>query len=99
VLGTVFYLDFKAKNDEAAAMCRSVTCDRGDVARHNDLVDRAHGSRTLGYVSFGAGTVALAGGAVLYLTSEPSPGSTGGALRLRPLFGSGLTGVSAAGSF
>ena len=99
VLGTIFYLDFKSKNDEAAGMCRGFTCDRAGVERHNHLVDRAQSSRTLSYLSFGAGTLALGAAAILYFTSEPSPVASGGALELRPLIGSGLTGLSASGRF
>ena len=99
VLGTIFYLDFKSKNDEAASMCRAFTCDRKGVERHNDLVDRAQASRTLSYLSFGAGTLALGAATILYLTSEPSSVESGGAVELRPLIGSGLTGLSASGSF
>jgi hypothetical protein len=99
VLGTIFYLDFKSKNDEAAGMCRAYACDRRGVERHNDLVDRAQASRTLSYVSFGAGTLALGAATVLYLTSEPSSVESGSALELRPLIGSGLTGLSARGRF
>jgi hypothetical protein len=100
VLGTIFYLDFKSKNDQAASMCRAFPCDRRGVTRHNDLVDRAQASRTLSYLSFGAGTLALGAAAILYFTSEPSsPVESGGAVELRPLIGSGLTGLSASGSF
>jgi hypothetical protein len=99
VLGTIFYFDFKSKNDEAASMCRASSCDRAAIERHNDLVDRAQSSRTLSYLSFGAGTLALGTAAILYFTSEPSPVESGGVLELRPWIGSRVTGLSASGSF
>jgi hypothetical protein len=99
VLGTIFYFDFKSKNDQAASMCRAFSCDRAGIERHNDLVDRAQSSRTLSYLSFGAGTLALGTAAILYFTSEPSPVESGSVLELRPLIGSRVTGLSASGSF
>lgn len=98
VLGTVFYFDFKSKNSDAAAMCRTA-CSRTEVSEHNELVDRAQTSRKLSYVGFGLGALALGAGAVLYFTTDDSSPETARSLELSPVIGGDFTGLGARGRF
>lgn len=98
LLGTIFYLDFKSKNDKAASICQDSVCAQSEIDRHNGLVDDAQRARTLSYLNFGAAALAFGTGAVLYVTSD-SPSVARRDLELAPAVGPGLAGLSARGSF
>jgi hypothetical protein len=82
VLGTVFGLRAKSKNDDSLAQCRSNDATACTQEGKN-LRDSAHSAATLSTVSFGVGVAAVAGGLALYFTA-PSPGSSTAAVRVGP---------------
>lgn len=99
-VGTVFGLKAKSTYNDAVDGCDAEhQCPQGSL----DKADDASSQATLSTVSFIAGGVLLAGGAVLYLTApriaaaSGSPGSTGNMqVSLR---GPGLAGVTLGGAF
>ena len=98
LLGTIFYLDFKSKNDKAASLCQVEPCQLSEVDRHNGLVDDAQRARTLSYLNFGAAALSIGAGVVLYMASD-SPSVAKREVELAPALGPGLAGLSARGRF
>lgn len=56
--------------DDAKSICPMVSCDRS--AEANDLIDRGERNALYANIAFGVSAVAVAGAAVLWLTSPPS---------------------------
>ena len=99
-VGTVFGLKAKSTYNDAVGGCNAEhQCPQGSL----DKADDASSQATLSTVSFIAGGVLLAGGAVLYLTAprvaatSGSSGSTGNIHVSLP--GPGLAGVTLGGAF
>ena len=71
--GTVFLLRYDSANDEAKAICpNSVTCPRGKIDRHDQLVGDAKAARIGTFVGFGVGGVALTAALVSFLVPSSS---------------------------
>ena len=71
--GTVFLLKYNSANDEAKAICpNSVTCPRGKIDRHDELVGDAKAARVGTFVGFGVGGVALTAALVTFLVPSSS---------------------------
>jgi hypothetical protein len=71
--GTVFLLKYNSANDEAKAICpNSVTCPRGSIDRHDELVGDAKAARVGTFVGFGIGGVALTAALVSFLVPSYS---------------------------
>jgi hypothetical protein len=69
-VGTIFFFDYRDKNDAAKAICRSgEDCPEGSASEHADLVSDAKRARTVTYVGWGVGVAGLAGAAALWLTA------------------------------
>lgn len=106
--GTVFGLQAKSKDSDADANCRP-----GDPGRCNqtgvDLGREAEDAATLSTIAFGVGTLALAGGIILYATApSDSSGAEGSQarkaqrrklVRLAPLLAPGHAGMFVGGNF
>jgi hypothetical protein len=92
VVGTVFALSAKSKNDSALAICvdNPGMCPVDDVARHDSLVDSARSARTGAYVGFGVGGAALVAGAVVFLTA---PAKTNASTGIAPLMSRDVLGL------
>jgi hypothetical protein len=92
VVGTVFALSAKSKNDSALAICTDNPggCPPGEIARHDSLIDSAKSARTGSYVGFGVGGAALVAGAVVFLTA---PTKTSGGTAIAPLAGGDVLGL------
>jgi hypothetical protein len=73
VVGTVFGLSAKSKNDGATAHCGGDVCDATGIAS----LDDARRAATFSTIGFAAGGAALAGGLVLYLLAPRGPSTTG----------------------
>jgi hypothetical protein len=104
VAGTVFFLNYKSKNDDAKDVCPSGRdCPPGSADRHADLIDDARSARTLTYVGWGVGAAALAGAAALYFTAPKTeaPPTAARAARLTfvPAVAPGHFGAELSGSF
>ncbi len=69
--GVGLFIGLKAKSrfDESESHCVGNACDKEGLAIRDDAVGRAE----LGSVVLGVGVLAIAGGAVLYLTAPSSP--------------------------
>jgi hypothetical protein len=76
-VGTVFGLRASSKSDEAARHCDGAACDPPGVP----LRDDARAAANVSTVAFAAGGVALAVGAIVFLTAPRAPPrvSVGGA--------------------
>lgn len=75
VVGSIFGLRAKSKNDDANSNCRPddpTRCTSTGVS----LSDDAHSAATISTIAFIAGGAALVGGAVLWLTAPKEPSST-----------------------
>jgi hypothetical protein len=100
VLGSVFGLQAKSKNDQAlqSQNCRtSSVCDQQGLNLTND----AKNSATISTIAFAVGGVAVAGGLVLWLTapsSSPRPAATTG-LRVTPQIAPTYGGVTMEGAW
>jgi serine/threonine-protein kinase len=103
VVGTVFGLEAKSKQNQSAAQCRSnapTECNQTGV----DLRHQGHSAATLANVGFGVGALGLIGGAILYFTapsnSTPStPSSDVRHLTLRPVVGAQSSSLLVSGTF
>lgn len=94
-LGTFFGLDTFSKRDERDRHCAGSVCDAEGMRLH----DEAGTSATISTIAFGAGAVALAAGAYLFLAT-PSPKSGGGTeARLAPQIAIGPSGALLRGAF
>jgi tetratricopeptide (TPR) repeat protein len=93
-VATVFALQAKSKDDESNKYCtgRQCTDERGP-----ELADDAVSAANISTVTFGAGMVALLGGALLYFAG-PSGGASGSAARPAPRAGVGMASLRAAPS-
>jgi hypothetical protein len=101
-VGTIFFFNYRSKNDDAKAICPSgVDCEPGSAARHEELVDEASTARTITYLGWGLGAAALGGAAVLYLTapSNENPQTAAASFRIRPSVAPGAFGASIDGRF
>jgi hypothetical protein len=103
-VGTVFSLGAKSSWDDSRSHCNALNeCDDTGFSQVGD----AQSKGTLATVLIGAGVAAVAAGAVLYFTApqveEPEPASAPAsqptALRLVPVLGGGVTGLSLGGRF
>lgn len=104
VAGTVFFLNYQSKNDDAKDICPSGNdCPPGSANRHADLIDDARSARTLTYVGWGVGAAALAGAAALYFTApktEAAPtAARAGKLSFVPAVAPGHYCAELSGSF
>jgi hypothetical protein len=96
-VGTVFGLVTTSKNNQAKGLCPTTFCStEAQLDQHASLVDSARSARTGSIIGFAVGGVALVSGATLLLTA---PSAHREALRLAPVVGLGLLGVSAAGDW
>ncbi len=97
--GTAFLLAYNSKNDEAKGVCAAnpSNCPMPDILRRDALRDEASSRRTFAFIGYGAGGVALLGGALLYFLA-PSDG-TGVGLYASPLIAKDAVGASFLGSF
>jgi hypothetical protein len=92
-IGTVFGLQAKSKNDEALQPQNcptSMRCNQNGLS----LTDDAKSAATISTIGFVAGGVALAAGAVLWITA-PSKGG----VHVAPSMGSTFQGATVAGRF
>jgi hypothetical protein len=104
VAGTVFFFNYKSKNDDAKDVCPSGSdCPPGSADRHADLIDDARSARTLTYVGWGVGAAALAGAAALYFTAPkteaPPTAARARTLNFVPAVAPGHFGAELSGSF
>jgi hypothetical protein len=68
--GAFFGWRYLSKNSDAKHTCpESFACPVDEIAAHQELVDQARAARNLSYVGFGVGAAALAGAAVVLLTT------------------------------
>lgn len=95
VVGSVFGLNAKSKNDEAADMCSGTVCRD---PRAIPLTSDAQAAATVSTIAFAAGGVALAGGAALYFLAPKKP-SGGTGLQVAPQVGLGSAGLVLGGSW
>ncbi|HLK41297.1 MAG TPA: hypothetical protein VKU41_31315 [Polyangiaceae bacterium] len=96
VVGSVFGLEAQSKNSDALKPqnCRTSTlCSPNGLS----LTDDAKNAATISTVAFVAGGVAVAAGAVIWLTAPRAAASTG--LRAVPVVGLGYGGVAVGGGF
>jgi hypothetical protein len=93
-LGAFFGVQAMNKKDEAG--CDASACPTPASA---GLYEDAQGAGTLSTIAFAVGGVALAGGAVLYLTAPSASESAGSALRAQASVGPGLVTLHAGGRF
>lgn len=101
-VGTVFFLSYKSKNDDAKAVCAgSADCPEGSAAQHASLVDDARSARTLTYVGWGVGVAGLGAAAVLYFTAPKGeqPQTARTSPWIAPVVGPGHVGASITGAF
>ncbi len=99
-VGTVFGLKAKSTYNDAVGSCNAEhQCPQGSL----DKADDASSQATLSTVSFVAGGVLLAGGAVLYLTAPRAAATSGSAGKAGymhvSLGGPGLAGMTLGGAF
>jgi len=83
VVGTIFGVDALQKNNDAKDICGDDTSCPSQAGE--DLSDDAQQAALVSTIGFVAGGVALAGGAVLYLTAPD--GSEAGRMQLSPIAG------------
>lgn len=99
--GTGFALKYKAKNDDAEAICQGSVCTADDIAEHDQLVQDARASRTGMMISFGVAGASFIGVAAAIWGPwwrQLERGPT--AVKAAPVIGpNGTWGVSAEGSF
>lgn len=67
-LGIALGVSAKSLEDDAAAICPTISCDRAEES--NALIDRGKTRALYANVSFGVGAGAIVGAAVLWLTSS-----------------------------
>lgn len=94
VVGSIFGLETLSKHSDAQGECQGNACTPGGLADVND----GKSAGNVSTIAFVVGGVALAGGAVLWLTA-PSSRSTVGALGVVPLIGRGTGGLSLHGDW
>ena len=99
-LGTVFGLKAKSTYNDAVSSCNA---DHQCTQSGLDKADDASSQATVSTISFIAGGVLLAGGAVLYLTAPRAAPTTGSAAPARKvhvsLGGPGVAGMTLGGAF
>jgi hypothetical protein len=92
-VGTVYGLKAMSKNSDAEKTCSGATCsDRAGV----ELTEEAKDAALISNVAFGAGTVLLAAGVVLFVTLPSEESKT---VALAPVIAPGGGGVSLSGAF
>jgi hypothetical protein len=92
-VGTVYGLKAMSKNSDAEKTCSGATCsDRAGV----ELTEEAEDAALISNIAFGAGTVLLAAGVVLFITLPAEESKT---VALAPVLAPGGGGVSLSGAF
>ena len=91
-LGAVFGLETFSTRDERDRHCAGTVCDAEGIRLH----DEAGTSATISTIAFGAGAVALAAGAYLFVTAPRANAPSGTEARLAPRIAIGPTGVHGA---
>ncbi len=95
VVGAVFSLTAKSRNDSALSVCADnpSACSQADIARHGSLVSDAQSARTVGYLGLGIGGAALVSGAAVFFTAPKQRA----AVTVHPLVADGAVGATIAG--
>ena len=103
VVGTVFGLTAKSKNDDAGKSCAGSACRSQDAVA---LTDDARSAATMSTVSFILGGALIGGGAALYFLAPPSGGKRSAvpseretAIRITPQVGPHMAGLTIGGGF
>jgi hypothetical protein len=95
-LGLGAFFGVQAMNAKSDAGCDGNSCP--DSASKSSYED-AQRAGTISTIAFAIGGVALAGGAVLYLTAPSSPEQARAAIRAQAAIGPGLVQLQAGGRF
>ncbi len=96
VVGSVFGLSAKSKNDEANdEHCQDNLCNQKGL----DLTTEAQDAATISTIGFAFGGLALAGGIALYLTAPSDSPKTAHSLKVAPLVGRRTQGIFVGGTF
>jgi len=73
-LGAVFGFKTRSEDQEARGVCPTGVCaSQSEIAHHDQLVADAKSHRTYAIVGLAGGGVALAAGAILFLTAARAP--------------------------
>ncbi len=97
--GFIFAVAYDAKNEWASNVCREHPrdCPPSDLGRHDVLLDEARANRTLAYVGFSVGSLALLTGGLLYFTAPPH--SARSSWRATPFIGESSYGAALGGTW
>lgn len=99
VLGTVFGLQAKSKNDESKNYCRSEGADLLCQDQGLTLVDEAKSAATISTVSFIAGGALAVTGLVLFLTAPSNKNNSALGVRAVATLGPGFSGARIEGAW
>lgn len=97
--GLLFELQRSSKESDRDAICPSNKCTVDEAKRIEELNDEVSSAAKAETISFVAGGVLLAGGAILWLTAPSEKPQTSRRVLLGPMIANGRYGLSAIGSW